>query len=155
MTTLSEAAALLSAAGSSKGGKARAESLSGKRRSQIASKAARARWKNAKLEHVGNIGVDAGMVMVGDPCYSLFVANDEAIPGDPLPPFINSFGATWEEFCHKLGDDDSVRIGDGLAIVIGGFGGDGIFPAYIKRDSSGQVSELVVKFKRQAGSNLK
>lgn len=39
------AAVALSALGASKGGKARAESLTAKQRSKIAKKAARARWK--------------------------------------------------------------------------------------------------------------
>jgi hypothetical protein len=47
--TRNQAAVALSKLGASKGGKARAESLSASKRKQIAKKAAQARWKNKAI----------------------------------------------------------------------------------------------------------
>jgi hypothetical protein len=91
-------------------------------------------------EKVGEIAVDAGIVMVGDPCYHLHAAK-------PLP---NGFKNTWHSFVDSLRDivihgNAAHQIDHHMAVVVGGFGGDGVYPVYIRR-RNGLVTELVVVF---------
>ena len=95
---------------------------------------------------VGRICVDAGIVMVGDPGYHLHHTQTELQT--------DGFSSDWDGFCDSLADSAAVPIGaagrngHALALVIGNFGGDGIFPVYIKRDAAGAVAELIVRFER-------
>ena len=98
-----------------------------------------------KREQVGVIGVDAGIVMVGDPCYHI---------GKDVPP--KDFCRSWSEFCQtKLSENgkavDAVQLNydmghEGLAVVVGGFGGDGCYPVFVEKDRTGKVTRLVVEF---------
>jgi len=103
----------------------------------------------SKTELVGRIGVDAGIVMIGDPCYQLHKTAEELQ--------CSGFAGDWQQFVDLLdlnNAPDTIPIGpmaptgSARAIVVGGFGGDGIFPVYIRRDAEGAVSELIVRFKR-------
>lgn len=85
---------------------------------------------------VGCVGVDAGLIMIGDPCYHLHTSR-------PKP----EFGADWQEFCSYLDLDKAAHnIGDGLAMVISNFGGDGVYDVFIRRDENGRIIEAGVKF---------
>lgn len=94
-----------------------------------------------KLRQVGVISVDAGLVMVGDPCYHV---------GSKKPP--KDFCGNWADFCQqKLQDLDVVQLNHdrghaGLAVVIGGFGGDGCYPVYVERDKDGRTARMIVDF---------
>jgi hypothetical protein len=98
-----------------------------------------------KREQVGVIGVDAGVVMVGDPCYHV---------GKTTAP--KDFCRSWSEFCQtKLQKDgkclDTAQLNfdmghEGLAVVVGGFGGDGCYPVFVKRNKDGLVSQLIIEF---------
>lgn len=104
---------------------------------------------NTKLERetimserklIGNIGVDAGLCWIGDPCYILH--NRDGLPKD--------VGKNWSEFCDKIGDEDfhifKTDLGRaGLGVCLGGFGGDGVFPVYATyRD--GLIAKIEVDF---------
>lgn len=92
------------------------------------------------MEKVGRIAVDAGIVMVGDPCYHLHSETQRA-----------EFGTSWDDFVDKLDfDGPATQIGNKTALVCGGFGGDGTYPVYIERDSLG-VKSLIIKFREDAG----
>ncbi len=64
---------------------------------------------------VGVVGVDAGMVWVGDPCYILALPHSTPQPNEEiLDRFQNlyepkelpeSLGKSWNEFCSKLSED--------------------------------------------------
>ncbi len=92
-----------------------------------------------KFEEVGFVTVDAGLIQIGDPCYaSEYEDHDE-----------------WMNFLNVnkiLGMKESVSInhkagGPGKAIVVGGFGGDGVYPVSIKRcKDTGMVKEVKIKF---------
>ena len=91
-------------------------------------------------EQIGVIGVDAGLVMVGDPCYSLHA---DKLPAD--------FGKDWPDFCDKLEGKDCIQLDydlgqAGLAVVAGGFGGDGVYPVFVEKDDTGRVIRLIVEF---------
>ena len=90
-------------------------------------------------EKIGAITVDAGIIMIGDPSYHL----------DASRPY--AMGRDWRDFCKRLGNADHVELehdneSDGLAVVVGGFGGDGYYPVEIRRDEHGLVSEVRVRF---------
>lgn len=90
-------------------------------------------WKLA-----GEIGVDAGLCWIGDPCYC-------------VTPDANEHPAkTWPEFCKLMRDLDvrqfNYRKGHpGLGVCVE-TGGDGCYPVFIKRNREGQITEVKVKF---------
>jgi Protein of unknown function (DUF4241) len=97
-----------------------------------------------KWEKVGEIGVDAGLCWVGDPCYIL-----HRKPGTEP----KDLGKTWPEFCDKLGDDyptakqfnyDLGHPGLGVAVSTGY--GDGSYPVYVKKNDEGRIVGVMVKF---------
>ena len=85
-------------------------------------------------QHVGEVGVDAGLIMVGDPCYA----------ADKDHPIHD-----WGKFCDTLKGDVTQlnsRLGHtGLGVVVSSGYGDGTYPVYVKRDA-GVVTELKVVF---------
>jgi len=97
---------------------------------------------------IGTIGVDAGIVWIGDPCYILH--KEEKTP--------STIGKNWSEFCDLLGDDyhtsfnyemgheglgvcTSTKYGDGSYNVIGFFDGDSKRPSCVIVDFDGVFSE--------------
>jgi hypothetical protein len=102
--------------------------------------------RNGKVEMIGHIGVDNAVVMIGDPWYYF----DEAEEANCMS-FITDFSKsvkTLNETTDTAAVSFMPHAGCAQAIVVGGFGGDGTFPVYIKRDESGRVTELIVRFKR-------
>ncbi len=101
-----------------------------------------------KWETVGQIGVDAGICWIGDPCYILHQERE-------LP---KSIGKDWNEFCDKLhpeGKEDTLDTWQFdtdlnspiLGVVVSTGWGDGVYPVEIKRDAeTGRVAEVRVKF---------
>ena len=89
--------------------------------------------KNSNLEWrlLGHVGVDAGVLMVGDPCY--FIGPDSTAQ--------KAYPGGWEEFCEKqfagFADNkedvtqmDFARGHGGLGVVSGTAYGDGSYPVY-------------------------
>lgn len=75
---------------------------------------------------VGNIGIDAGLCWIGDPCY---VLSDEASERDQFKD--------WSEFCGNLGDgyptmkSFNFKLGhEGLGVCVSTGVGDGVYPVY-------------------------
>ncbi len=89
---------------------------------------------DADWQYAGEVAVDAGLIMVGDPCYA---ANKDHPIHD------------WGTFCNLLsGPSTQLKFahgGNGLGVVVPSGHGDGIYPVYIKRDR-GVVTELRVVF---------
>jgi Protein of unknown function (DUF4241) len=102
-------------------------------------------------ERIGDIGVDAGLCWVGDPCYILH--KDE-------PP--KAIGKSWDEFCDILYQDDQFPIckqfnydlgHPGLGIVMSSGYGDGTYPVYAEFDDEGRVAKVWVEFIGQDGES--
>lgn len=81
-------------------------------------------------EYVGGVGVDAGLVMIGDPCY---VSVDDRDPDEH--PVHN-----WGAFCDSLGHDYPIakslnyNLGhEGLGVVVSSGIGDGFYPVLVKK----------------------
>lgn len=103
-------------------------------------------------EKIAEIGVDAGMVWIGDPAYTM-------TPDTPYP-----IASDWQGFARRIFESpfDQQRFarfekddgwGDlGVAVLPGA--GDGVYPVYVRRDqTTGEVAELRVVFVEDAPSN--
>jgi hypothetical protein len=94
-----------------------------------------------KWEKIGEIGVDAGLCWLGDPCYVL-----HREPGD-VPKAI---GANWRDFVRALDGDtkqfnyDLGHAGLGVAVSTGY--GDGTYPVEIQRSDDGHIAAVRIVF---------
>lgn len=129
-------------------------------------------------EPAGKVGVDAGLLMLVDPGYVLHKdkpigKGTKLVRTSPLDP---AFGKDWHDFCDKLEEARPDRTVGGLempqmplqnavtqiqsaepgswcsAVVIGGFGGDGIYPVSVRRDARGLVEAVKVEFSSEEAS---
>lgn len=104
------------------------------------------------FEKAGMIDVDAGCVWVGDPCY---LTPDE--PGGPTRI------SDWPKFCRQgwddrcctpdvlvFGHDNNIKANTpgnaGQGICISTLYGDGTYPVYVRKDSSGRIAEVRIMF---------
>jgi hypothetical protein len=86
---------------------------------------------------IGFCGVDAGMLMVGDPCY--FVGKDAAIHNK-----CESWAqACSEVFCPDGVDRDTPMDVYGLGVAIGTTNGDGCYPVYLETADDGRRRLIV------------
>ena len=96
--------------------------------------------KNEKWEKAGVCGVDAGLIVIGDPCY--YLADD----------CTERPAKTWLEFCGSIttmGDTKQLdfKAGHkGLAVIVSNFGGDGCYPVSILKDNAGRVIAARIDF---------
>jgi hypothetical protein len=93
---------------------------------------------------IGEIGVDAGLCWIGDPCYILH--KDQ-------PP--KAIGKSWDEFCDILQEDDqyptckqfSYDLGHpGLGLVVSTGYGDGVYPVFAEFNEEGRIARVWVEF---------
>ena len=88
---------------------------------------------------IGKCGVDAGMLMVGDPCY--FVGKDA---------IIHERRKTWSQACKEVFCKDGMLTRDtpldvyGLGVAIATTHGDGCYPVYLETTKHGR-RRLVVE----------
>ena len=84
---------------------------------------------------IGKIGIDAGLVWIGDPCYLRADAHN-----NPL--------ADWGEFCQWLDPDNPLRVkAHGMLGVASSTGyGDGLYPVLARLSPDRRVAELRVVF---------
>lgn len=89
-------------------------------------------------QKVGEIGVDAGICWIGDPCYVFHKAS---------PP--DAIGKDWHDFCDKLTflshNEYAQQFGSGLGVCVSTGYGDGTYPVEVKI-KDGRVKEVRVKF---------
>lgn len=96
--------------------------------------------KNQRVQ-VGTVGVDAGLIWVGDPCY---VLGEDASHGVKK----------WSEFCDILDKngyfDSSVRftepLGSDVGLAIESGYGDGVYPVFVTYNFEGRVAKVEVIF---------
>lgn len=81
---------------------------------------------NYNTRKIGEVCVDTGLIMVGDPGYL-------------------SWGA-WQEFVAKCDGDVSEPQGDGQGIVVPTTYGDGTYPVYGVYDMPGRLIGITVMF---------
>jgi len=111
--------------------------------------------KKAKWVEIGTVGVDAGMLMIGDPCYFIGekAAANEAFPD--WDAFIkaqrDSEGRDWTARYYgrgrlQLRHQMNYALGHaGLGVVAGTAHGDGVFRVYaLKTDDTDRTQALMV-----------
>lgn len=95
-------------------------------------------------KQIGEIGVDAGLCWIGDPCYILHA--------DPMPKAI---GNSWDAFCNLLNEDGKYPVCKqfnydlghaGLGVVVSTGYGDGVYPVYAEFDDAGRITRVCVDF---------
>lgn len=100
--------------------------------------------KRKRRKQIGEIGVDAGLCWIGDPCYILH--KDQ-------PP--KAIGKDWSEFCDILNADDqyptckqfNYDLGHpGLGVVVSTGFGDGVYPVYAEINGEDRVTKVWVEF---------
>ena len=99
----------------------------------------RTRWLPA-----GVTGVDAGTILITDPCY--VVRNPEDHKYAPY--------ASWDAYCEQLSGSFADQIvnefGAQCGVSITNFGGDGVYPVYVLVDDNGRVQAAQIRFDGEA-----
>ena len=103
--------------------------------------------KKAKWELIGEVGVDAGMLMIGDPCYFI----GEKTPGEQAFPTWESFiegqreeGHEWQ-LRHQMDYRVKGMTGStGLGVVAGTAHGDGLFKVYALKNDRGDRAQAML-----------
>ena len=86
----------------------------------------------SKYEQAGTIGVDAGCVWIGDPCY---------IMGDDASHRVTS----WSEFCSRM-DHSKPTQEFPMGVLISSGYGDGEYSVEVLKNDEGRVAEVRVVF---------
>lgn len=93
------------------------------------------------MKQIGTVFVDAGIVMVGDPCYTL---PDDGSHRDETV-------RDWSKFCGEMDAQDygthqkPFPVKEVGIVVQSGYG-DGEYPVFIEQNNEGRVKRLVVEF---------
>lgn len=97
---------------------------------------------------IGEIGVDAGIVWIGDPCYVFH--NEDGLP--------STLGEDWIEFCEKLGvvnqayKSFNFELGhEGLGVCITPTHGEGVYPVYARFNKEGRITQVFIDFDMLTG----
>jgi hypothetical protein len=95
---------------------------------------------------IGTVGVDAGIVWIGDPCYIIH-PNTGRLPEE--------VGKDWDDFCKiletKIDKDGCAQFSydkghAGLGVVVPSGYGDGTYPVYATFNADGRVMSVTVRF---------
>lgn len=93
--------------------------------------------------HIGDIGVDSGQVMVGDPCYLRDFTNDEY--GEN--PYTEDGDYTFSySGCCEASSEGGGELGRWQGVVSYTAYGDGVYPVYQLVDEVGTVTGLFIDF---------
>ena len=92
-------------------------------------------------EEIGTVFVDAGIVMVGDPCYTL--PDDGSTRTETARDWLKFVDAT---FATEGPKGVYKPLGDGIAVVVESGYGDGEYPVFVRRNDEGRVIAVEVLF---------
>ena len=95
------------------------------------------RTATGKFVKVGSVAVDSGQIMLIDPCYIKADFESEF----NAPPALNYAGA-----CRASLSEDKCGEFGGLGFCTSSGYGDGLYPVYVKYDTSGRIAEVKIKF---------
>jgi hypothetical protein len=88
-----------------------------------------------KFVQIGTVDVDAGLVMIGDPCYSL--------PDDASRR--SAVATNWARFCEAVDSAPHAEpLGAGVAIVVRTLHGDGEYPVMAELTSQGRIRRVIL-----------
>jgi hypothetical protein len=100
----------------------------------------------SKWEKVGVVGVDAGIVWVGDPCY-LYDKRERAAMGETYEDFLATLRDREVDGVAQFNYGQTRRPGLGVALYTAN--GDGLYPLEVRRDIAGRVVEMRVRFEEK------
>lgn len=97
---------------------------------------------------VGRVGVDAGMVMVGDPCYldkfTDHEFDDEKVEAQRAS---GKYDYSYSGACAAtLSENSAGQLGIGDAVAVSSGYGDGVYPVYAHYNHEGRIERLEVVF---------
>jgi hypothetical protein len=102
---------------------------------------------------VGEVGVDAGMVMVGDPCYLNTYGKESADGFEWVESEVDAqkstkkFDYSYSGACAAtLGEDSAGELGRASAVAVSSGYGDGVYPVYATYNHEGRITKLEVVF---------
>lgn len=93
---------------------------------------------------IGTVGVDSGLVWIGDPCYILHTDTKDA------EKLHNRIGRSWVEFCDKLSGIKHTsfkylsRDREGLGMAVYTPYGDGEYPVYAEVDEGENILKITI-----------
>jgi len=96
--------------------------------------------KKNDIKKIGEIGVDAGLIWIGDPCYILHKENEEKP---------KAIGKDWIDFCTKLDNiatQFNYNLGHkGLGVCVSSGWGDGTYDV-MAEIKDGRVKKVWINF---------
>ena len=97
---------------------------------------------------VGEVGVDAGMVMVGDPCYlDKFTDHDFDDAKVEAQKTKGKYEYSYSGACAAtLSENHAGQLGRGDAVAVSSGYGDGVYPVYATYNHEGRIVKLEVIF---------
>ena len=108
--------------------------------------------KNGRYK-VGQVGVDAGMVMVGDPCYLDNYGKKSSDGFEFVETEVDSqkasgkYDYSYSGACAAtLSDNSAGQLGFADAVAVSSGYGDGVYPVYATYNDDGRIVKLEVVF---------
>ena len=102
---------------------------------------------------VGQVGVDAGMVMVGDPCYLDNYGKKSSNGFEFVDAEVDAQkGARQYDYSYSgacaatLSDNSAGQLGIGSAVAVSSGYGDGLYPVYATYNHEGRITKMEVVF---------
>lgn len=97
---------------------------------------------------VGEVGVDAGMVMVGDPCYlDGFTDHEFDDAKIEAQKASGKYEYSYSGACAAtLSEDSAGQLGRGSAVAVSSGYGDGVYPVYATYNDEGRITKMEVVF---------
>jgi hypothetical protein len=102
---------------------------------------------------VGEVGVDAGMVMVGDPCYLNTYGKESTDGFEWVESEVDAqkstkkFDYSYSGACAAtLGENSAGELGRAAAVAVSSGYGDGVYPVYATYNHEGRITKLEVVF---------
>lgn len=102
---------------------------------------------------VGQVGVDAGMVMVGDPCYLSGYGKKSTDGFEWVETEVETqkasgrYDYSYSGACAAtLSDHSAGQLGIGDAVAVSSGYGDGVYPVYATYNHEGRITKLEVVF---------
>lgn len=102
---------------------------------------------------VGRVGVDAGMVMVGDPCYLDNYGKKSSNGFEWVATEVeaqkkaNKFDYSYSGACAAtLSENSAGELGLASAVAVSSGYGDGVYPVYATYNGDGRIVRLEVSF---------
>lgn len=96
------------------------------------------------LTHIGNIAIDSGQAMVGDPCY---LDNWDTNKNDEwnLEGKVGDYSYQGAS-ATTLTEQSAGELGMGTAVVFSTGYGDGFYPVFVEYNEDGRIAKVVIDF---------